>query len=309
VSPLPGLVLALLSLVAWTATAQSPTERTVRVRRVPLAGSPVDVRVAPGIPTTLNFDADINPLSVAMDAPGRVTVLAVAPRALTLAPVSELDKAVSLRVRFVNACSVLEPVFSLRMDAAEVDAQVTTYRDARAPELLLAQVAELEARAAACEGEVAALRERGGATSPAAWVLSGQLGEKGVQVVPLTCQLGASAGGVTCEVARRYLAKTWVVVSMPLRNPQGQPAWRPGRAWLVSESHRERIPARVVALETEALAPESAGTLAVEFARPPERPGEVYRVEVQEAEGTRHLSFSGVTVDGAVEPARTEHGP
>jgi len=185
VSPLPRLVLALLSLVAWTAAAQSPTERTVRVRSVPLTGSPVDVRVAPRIPTTLNFDADINPLSVALGDEGRIKLLSVAARAITLTPGSAVDKAVSLRVRFVDACSAVEPVFSLRTDAAEVDAQVTTYRDARAPELLLAQVGELEARAAACEAEVAALRERGMATGPASWVLSGQISERGVQVASL----------------------------------------------------------------------------------------------------------------------------
>jgi len=309
VSPLPGLVLALLSLVAWTAAAQSPTEPMVRVRRVPLTGSPVEVSVAPGIPTTLNFDADIHPRSVELEPPGRIKLLSVAARAITLMPGAELGEAVALRVRFADACSALEPAFSLRTDAAAVDAQVMAYRDARAAELLLAQVAEMEARTAACEGEVAALRERGGATGPASWVLSGQIVGSGVQGAAVGCKAGTRAGGVTCESARRYLAKTWVVVSMRLVNPPGQLAWKPGKAWLVSESHRERTPARVVALEPEALAPDAAGTLAVEFARPPERPGEVYRVEVREAEGTRHLSVSGVTVDDAVEPARKEHGP
>ena len=308
-SPLPGLVLALLSLVAWTAAAQSPTERMVRIRRVPLTGSPVDVRVTPGIPTTLNFDADINPLSVALGDEGRIKLLSVAARAITLMPRSEVGEAVALRVRFADACSALEPEFSLRTDAAAVDAQVTAYRDARAPELLLAQVGELEARTSACEAEVAALRERGRATGPASLVVSGQIGGNGVQVVSMDCPQGASAGGVTCESAQYILADTWVVVSMLLVNPLGQPAWKPGKAWLVSESHRERTPARVVALEPEALAPDGARTLAVEFARPPKRPGEVYRVEVREAEGSRHLSVSGLTVDDAAKPARKEHGP
>ncbi|MCP3136895.1 DUF2381 family protein [Pyxidicoccus sp. QH1ED-7-1] len=281
----------------------------MRVRRVPLTGSPVDVRVAPGIPITLNFDADIDTQKVELDDSGSVNLLAVSVRSLTLMPVAELGKAVALRVRFVDACSALEPVFSLRTDAAEVDAQVTTYRDARAPELLLAQVGELEARTAACDAEVAALRERGGATGPASWVLSGQIGESGVKVAPLKCPRGASAGGVECGPSRRILADTWVVVSVPLRNPPGRPVWKPGKAWLVNESRRERISARVVALEPEALAPESEGTLAVEFARPPERPGEVYRVEVREAEGSRHLSVPGVTVDDALKPAQKEHGP
>jgi uncharacterized protein (TIGR02268 family) len=281
----------------------------VRVRRVPLTGSPVNVSVAPGIPTTLNFDADIHPRSVELEPPGRIKLLSVAARAITLMPGAELGEAVALRVRFADECSTLEPEFSLRTDAVAVDAQVMAYRDARTAELLLAQVAELEARTAACEGEVAALRERGGATGPASLVLSGQIDKNGVQVARVGCKADTRAGGVTCETARHYLAETWVVVSLRLVNPPGQPAWKPGKAWLVSESNGERMPARVVALEPEALAPASAGTLAVEFARPPERPGEVYRVEVWEAEGTWHLSVSGVTVDNAAKPARKEHGP
>ena len=301
-SPLTGLVLALLSLVAWTAVAQPLPERTLRARRVPLTGAAVDVRVAPGVPTTLNFDADIVPLSVTLDA-GRVKLLSVAARAITLTPVAELDEAMTLRVRFADACLALEPSFSLRTDAAEVDTQVTAYRDARAPELLLAQVAELEARTAAYAAEVAALRERSRTTGPASLVLSGQLGARGVQMIHAYCETGTSEGGLECDTARGFLAETWVVVSATLRNPPGQPVWKPGKAWLVGQSNRERIAARVMDLEPEALAPEAAGTIAVEFALPPARTGGVYRLEVREAEGTRHLSILGVTVDDAPKQA------
>ncbi|MCP3142649.1 DUF2381 family protein [Pyxidicoccus xibeiensis] len=308
-SPLPGLVLALLSLMPWTAAAHPPSERTLRARRVPLTGAAaVDVRVAAGIPTTLNFDADINPLSVALEV-GLVKVLSVAARAITLTPIAELDGAVTLRVRFADACSALEPVFLLRADAAEVDTQVTAYRDARAPELLLAQVAELEAHTAACEREAATLRERGRAIGPASLVLSGQIDGNGVKVADARCGPGPSPGGVECSEGQRFLAETWVVVSVWLRNSPGQPVWQPGRAWLVGESSRERIPARVVALEPEALAPDAKGTLAVEFTRPPHRPGEVYRVEVREAKGARHLSVSDVTVDDAATSGQKGHGP
>jgi uncharacterized protein (TIGR02268 family) len=264
--------------------------------------------VAPGTPTTLNFDADINPQSVELDPQGRIKLLSVAARAITLTPVAELSAAVALRVRFADACSALEPELSLRTDAAEVDAQVTVYRDARAAELMLAQVAELEARTTACEKEVAGLRERGGATGPASLVVSGQVDGQGVKAADVDCQAGANTGRLLCDDGQRLLANTWVVVSARLVNPRGQPEWKPGGAWLVSESRRERIPARVVVLEPEALAPESAGMLAVEFARPPLRPGEVYRVEVQETEGSRHLSIPGVTMDDAKKPVEKGHG-
>jgi len=261
--------------------------------------------VAPGIPTTLNFVADIDPRSVELTPQGHIQVLSVAARAITLTPVAALGTTVTLRLRFAEACSALEPEFALRTDAEEVDAQVTVYRDARAPELLLAQVAELEARATTCEGEVTALRERGAATGPAFLVVSGQLDAKGVQVADVSC----NEGGGVCEEGKRLLATKWVVVSAQLQNPPGQPVWKPGGAWLVSESRRERIPARVVALESKALAPESTAMFAVEFARPPWRPGELYRVEVQESGGSRHLSIRGVTVDEATKPGEKGHGP
>ncbi|NVJ28590.1 MULTISPECIES: DUF2381 family protein [Myxococcus] len=304
-SPLPRLVPALLSLVAWTAAAEPPSERALRARRAALTGAPIDVRVAPGIPTTLNFVADIDPRSVELAPQGHIQVLSVAARAITLTPVAALGTTVALRLRFAEACSALEPEFSLRTDAVEVDAQVTVYRDARAPDLLLAQMAELEARATACEGEMTALRERGAATGPAFLVVSGQLDAQGVQVAGADC----TAVGLVCEDGKRLVANKWVVVSAWLQNPPGQPMWKPGGAWLVSESRRERIPARVVALESKALTPESAGMFAVEFARPPRRPGELYRVEVQEAEGSRHLSIRGVKVDEAKEPGEKGHGP
>lgn len=306
-SSLPGLVLALLSLVAWTAAAQSQPERTLRARRVSLTGAAVDVRVAPDIPTTLNFDADLDPLSVTVDE-SHVQLLSVAVRAITLLPVANLKEAVTLRVRFADASLTMEAHFSLRTDAAELDTQVMAYRDALSPALLLARVAELEARTAACEAEAVALRERGRVTDPTALVLSGQLGTEGIQVADLPDLHDISAGGLQWVKVRRFRAETWLVVSATVRNPPGQPVWKPGGAWLVGESSRERMAARVVALEPEALASEAEVTLAMEFPRPPDRPGEVYRVEAQEAEGSRHLSFH-VTVDEPQQAARKKDGP
>ncbi|QSQ23698.1 DUF2381 family protein [Pyxidicoccus parkwayensis] len=302
-SPLPGLVLALLLLTSWTAAAQSPTERTVRVRRVPLTGIPIEVRVAPGIPTTLNFEADIDVQSVVLGATERVRLLAVAPRAITLVSVAELDAGVALHARFAEACLPSEPGFILRADAEEVDAQVTVYRDARAPELLRAQAAEWEARATTCESELATLRERGG-VSLAALVLSGELDGRGVRVDSLQCEGGFRASGLECYGVMRFLSVVRVVVFIRLLNAPGHPVWRRGRAWLVSESSGERFEARVVALEPAAFAPGADGTLVLEFPRPPVDAGADFRLEAQDAEGTRHLSIAHVTMDALAEPAQ-----
>jgi uncharacterized protein (TIGR02268 family) len=303
-------MLALLSLVAWRAAAQPSSEPTVRVRRVSLTGTPVDVRVAPGIPTTLNFDADIDPRTVEVAAPGRVTLLDKGVKSITLTPVAALRDAVALRVRFADPALTLEPVFSLRTDPKEVDAQVTAYRDARAPELLRAQVAELEARCAACEAQLAALRERTPPTGPAALVLSGVLGESGVSVnLANHCETGPGAGGVACHDARRFRAEKWVVVAMGVQNAPGGPEWKPGGAWLVNDASGERFAARVVAMAPAVLAPGTAGRVVVEFAKPPDSLGKVVRMEVQEAAGARHLSISGVTWEKAAKPAEKRQAP
>jgi uncharacterized protein (TIGR02268 family) len=299
------LLLALLSLVAWRAAAQPSSERTVKVRRVSLTGAVVDVRVAPGIPTTLNFDADIDPRTVELDAPGRVTLLGQSARTITLTPVAALREAVVLRVRFADQALPLEPVFSLRMDPDEVDAQVTAYRDARAPELLRAQVAELEARCTACEAQLAALRERTQPTGPASLVLSKQLDADGVHVDRAKC----GAVGVKCLEAERSLAKSWVVVSFSVKNTPEGPEWRPGGAWLVHEASGERFAARVVAMEPQVLAPGARGRVVAEFAQPPESMGKAVRVEVREAAGARHLSASDVTLKKAAKPAEKRQAP
>jgi uncharacterized protein (TIGR02268 family) len=302
-------VLALLSLVAWAAAAQPSSEPTVRVRRVPLTGAPVDVRVAPGIPTTLNFDADIDPRKVELGDSGRVKVLEKGPRALTLTPVAPLREAVALRVRFADPALTLEPVFSLRTDPDEVDAQVMVYRDARAPELLRAQVAGLEARCAACEARLAALRERPPPTGPASLVLAGVLGKGSVSRFKATCAAGPHSAGKFCRAVWGVLTEEWVVVSFEVNNPPEGPEWRPGGAWLVHEASGERFAARVVAMEPEALAPGAKGRVVVEFATPPPSMGRVARVEVREAAGARHLSASGVTLLGAEKPAETRQAP
>nr|WP_246357052.1 DUF2381 family protein [Pyxidicoccus fallax] len=303
------MVLALLSLVAWTeAAARPPEERTLRARRVVLSGATVDVRVAPGVPTTLNFDADLDPRSVALDDSVRVKLLSVAARAITLVPSTELDGPVTLRARFADAGLTLAPIFSLRADPAEVDAQVMLYRDTRTPELLLARMAELEARAAACEAELAARRDGASATGPAAMVLAGKL-ETGVRAKKGMCVTHAGTGALACEETWSYLAKEWVVVTIRLRNRSDQPAWKPGRLWLVGESNLERIEARAVSMAAEALEPGSTGTLAVEFPPPPQSPRQAWLLELQESDGARPSPIALITFDIADASAPKKDGP
>jgi len=168
-SLLPGLLLALLSTAAWAAEAETAPGPSLRFRRLSLTAKTEVVRVAPNIPTTLTFDAEINTQAVKDHAPARVRLLSISENSVTLLAKEDLGDGVTLHVPFLNEPALAEPEFQLVTATDVADSQVMVYRSANAPELMRAQVAELEARSAACEAQLSAERERSKATGPAAW--------------------------------------------------------------------------------------------------------------------------------------------
>ena len=292
---LPGLLLALLSMAAGAAESATPPGPSLQFRRVPLTAKTEVVRVAPGIPTTLTFDAEINTQSVKDNAPGRVRLLGVSEHSITLMAEGELGEGVTLRVPFLNEPTLAEPVFHLVTDAAAADGQVMVYRSANAPELMRARLAELEARSAACEAELSNQRAHGKAMGPAGWVLSGQVGDKGVSVDELKRWSDSGTAGVQTLRVLRFQAAAWVVLAVDVQNDSGQP-WRPGQAWL-ERATGSRVEARTVSMAPEVLAPGERARVVVEFGGKPQREGEVFGLVVQDADGARPLSGTGVVFE------------
>jgi uncharacterized protein (TIGR02268 family) len=298
-SQLSRLVLVLVPLLSWTAAAEPNPERARKERRVTLSAAPVEIRVAPGTVTTLVFDASLDRQSVELDRT-RFALVDVGDLTLVLEPLAELKGEVALRVRFADA-SKPESRFNLITHPSEVDSQVRLFPDARSPEAMQAQVAELEARCAACEAALSVLRERAKAMGAAGMVLAKQFGPGGVKVAWLEKWSSSGAGGLRVKSVRRYLANSWVVLGVTVENTSGQP-WRAERASLVSESTGTRQEARTVAMASETLLPAGKDLVSVEFRRPPGQPGEVFRLMVQGTDGNRSLSIEGVAiVDGAQE--------
>lgn len=300
----PGLLLVLLSMAAWAAEAQTVPGPSLRFRRVSLTGKTEEVRLAPGIPVTLNFDAEINPQKVRLDAPARVR-LRTGEDSVTLLAEGDLGEGVTLRVPFLNEPTLAEPAFQLVTASDVVDAQVMLYRSANAPELMQARLTELEARSAACEAQLTTKRERSKATGPAAWVLSRQVDATGVRVVTLKRLSDVGTAGIEVTSVRRFLADTWAVLQVEVRNGTGQP-WHPGRAWLESVSTGRRTDARTVSMAPEVLAPETSGRVVVEFEGKPGSKGEVFRLVVEDADGARPLSVAGVVMK---DTAQEKSGP
>jgi uncharacterized protein (TIGR02268 family) len=302
----PGLLLALLSMAAWAAEAQTAPGPSLRFRRMPLTGAPEVVRLAPGIPATFNFDADINPRKMRLDAPARVKVLSTGERSVTLLAEGDLGEGVTLRVPFLTEPSLAEPAFQLITASDVADAQVMVYRGTDTPELMQARLRELEARSAACEAQLSTERERSKATGPAAWVLSRQVNAAGVRVVTLEQLSGVGTAGIVVTSVRSFLARRWAVLEVEVRNGFGQP-WRPGLAWVESAATGRRTDARTVSMAPEVLAPEGMmGRVVVEFEGKPGSKGDVFRLVVEDADGARPLSVASVVMQ---DTAQEKSGP
>lgn len=299
---LPALVLVLVPLLAGAATAEPNPERVRKERHVMLSNAPSEIRVAPGVVTILILDSNLDRESVELDRT-LFALVDVGERTINVEPLALLKGDVVLRVRFADA-SRPEAKLTLVSHPSEVDSQVRVFRDPRSPEAMQVQVAELEARRAACESELAALRERNKATGAAGMVLAKQIGAAGVRVARFKKWSGTGSGGLRTRRVRRYLSDSWVVLEVEAENTSNQP-WRAEEAWLVSESTGTRVKASTVAMEPEALFPDGTSLVAVEFSGPPGQLGEVFRLVMHGSNGNQPLSVDGLLVmDGAQEKSR-----
>jgi uncharacterized protein (TIGR02268 family) len=283
-------------MAVWAADAETSPGLSFQVRRVPLTATPEVVRIAPGIPFTLTFDMEIDPKGV-MHAPSPVRVLGSGGYSITLMAEGDLGKGVTLRVPFLNAPTLVQPVFQLVPAVGVADSQVMVFRTARGPEWMEARLNELEARSARCEAELATHREHCKATGPAEWVLSEQVDINGVTAAELKHWSDAGTAGMRAARVLSFQAETWVVLQVTLANMSGHP-WRPGRAWLEHASTGSRLEARTVRMAPEVLAPKNMARLAVEFGSKRDSLSGVLRLVVQEAEGSRPLDVANVVMEG-----------
>ncbi len=120
-----------LLVCATLAEAQQPPEVRVRreqqlvLARVPVGSEP-ELRVAPGIPTVVRFDAAVAHAEVKGEGLGRLVWLDVAGYSLLLEPRRELapDEKLPLEVVLVQGSTRTRLLFRLVSRSGEVDARV-----------------------------------------------------------------------------------------------------------------------------------------------------------------------------------------
>ncbi|MFP2958258.1 DUF2381 family protein [Myxococcus sp. 1LA] len=299
---LPRLVAILSLLLGIAAPAQPlPATRERIERRVVLSGNPAEaapeVRISSGIATLLLFDAPLDRDAVELEGRARFRFVEVGERALVLEPSVDLGQGerLTLRVRYSDGAAPLQGAFALVSDPSEVDARVEVFRRRDSIELLQVELADVRSQLASKDAALNALHARCEASGPAGLVIAGLLDIDGVRGHRIErTDATKRAGGLALEDGLALHAASWSVVSIFVRNDGTEP-WTATSARLSSLSSGERVDVMAVRTKGPAIAPGESGLVVIETKAPPERAGEIFRLEVGEgSEKGRRLSLKVV---------------
>lgn len=233
-----------------------------------------EVRVAAKVATYLVFDADIDRASVEVE--GRATrfrLVDPGERTLYIEPL-EAPKAgerLSVRVRYTDGASPAFASFALVSHPTVVDTRVEVVRRPSAPE-----VQELEVALARCEAE-----------GPSNLVLSGRLDMAGVRARSARLGKRVQAGMELLEGAG-YRAGTWALVAVRVHNLPGQQPWAAGELRL-TRADGTLVKVLSLRMDRSPIAPGDTGLVVAETETPSWTADEVFRVELREKGGGRHL--------------------
>ncbi|WP_368738454.1 DUF2381 family protein [Corallococcus exiguus] len=289
----------LLFTAAQAQSASSVRERRDRRVVLPRPGEPVlEVPVAAGILTTLVLDSALDRASVELEGRTRFKLVDVGERAINLEPVMELGAGehLMLRVRFADGAFPEHAVFALVSHPAVVDTRVEVSRRPLAPEALQAELSEVRAQLAAKEAELAALRARGDASSPAALTLAGLLNAGGVSARKVDDQPKKEMQSSLRVMAGFSLrASAWGVVSVAVKN-YGKTPWTPTEARLTRSTGGVTVQVLGVHMKQPRIGPGEVGTVVVETEDPAWDRGTLFRLELVDSTGTRPLLFPSVAL-------------
>jgi uncharacterized protein (TIGR02268 family) len=301
VSLLPVHVVSVFILLLGLPVLAQPrpegAERPMRQLELPPLQGAAEVRVAPGFPTTLLFNARID--RSAVERAGRelgFARVAAGEDTLTVVPGVEAQAGAQLRlpVRFMEGPPQEGEAVVFVVDPLNAEAHVEVSRRVRTVPALeealaveRARYAAKEAELAARDAQVAELRAAHGGL--AGLVEAGILGRDGISVREVEIKLppGLSAGN-----GRLYVATGRVALVVELTLVAGARPWAPARATLEPRTGdtSTRLPARVTRLlKAAVLAPGDKALLVVEFEVPTGGPEQMYKLEVLEQGGERSL--------------------
>ena len=295
----PSLALASL-LVGFTAAAQAaPAGRSVILTGK--AGESPLIYLAPGTVTAILLNAPILRESVQVEGRARFPVFVVGDQGVTLSPAVPLGtgERLALRVTYREG-SPASVVFLLTGQPGAADGVVNVSRPQQTFEACRVELSATRERCEAQAKELAALKARPAALSPAAVALAGFVDKNGMRGEEFRqgCFMarGAELRPVTCWGLG---GATWSVVLLEVSNTGGEP-WAPEWAEVTPEGGEPRR-ARALLSEQATIPPGGMVRVAVELEMPARKePKEwleaPHAVRVCNGDGSRCLSVPQVTL-------------
>ncbi|MCY1043864.1 DUF2381 family protein [Corallococcus sp. bb12-1] len=290
----PLLMLSLL-LLGTTVTAQEPPRgRELVQRRVMLAqaatGNPVDLHVASGSVTVLEFDSSVDRAGVKLgDARDRLELVVATERLIMLKPTANVaaSERILLTVPFADGMSPARAVFALVTNATQVDVQVQVMRLPRTAEAVQAELDEVRAVCSGKEAELDALRARSAVSGPSGMILTGTMDVAGVQAKDLTVGSLRLTDGLKAERVTAFRGTGWIALSIEVTN-EGAAPWAPTEARLFPEEGG-RPRASTVAMKEPRIAPGEKVRVVMEFRGEDWPVNSDRRVELRDSTGARRL--------------------
>ncbi|WP_223759430.1 DUF2381 family protein [Myxococcus sp. RHSTA-1-4] len=221
----------LLASGAWAADSEV-SALTSGVRRIELRAAPSsslpEVRIGPGLSTTVFFDSRIAPEYVVLEGRERFQRVGIADDHLALIPSGTFRHGERLRleVRFHDDAAPERAAVMLVVDASHVERQVEVYRQPRSAESYRQEVEELRAGGLRLQREVDRLRLTRAPTGGIEALVASMRGSDVFQLRRVSYQRVESPAPLSVFFTDVVtLAETWAGLRVSLE------MWEPGPDW------------------------------------------------------------------------------
>ncbi len=292
----PPFALASL-LVGFAATAQAaPAGRSVVLTGK--AGESPLIYLAPDAPTFILLDAPIVRESVEVEGRARFARVDPADQGITLALGAPLGPGERLALRFTYREGFPSSVvFLLTGQPGEADTVVNVSRPQQTVEACRVELSATRERCDAQAKELAELKARPPAVSPAAVALAGLVDADGMKVQDFREECNRVKGEFGAAQCRGLAASTWTVVALAVSNTGPEP-WAPAWAEVTPAAGGDPRRARAVLSGHASIPPGGTVSVAVQVEMPVRKRGawlsEPHTLRACNADGSRCLSVPQV---------------
>ena len=239
---LSGVSLVALLLLAGPAVAQpAATLCKGGVRRVELPAAPTgkmeEVCISPWLATTFSFDTDVVRESITLEGRERFAKVDPGDSTLKLVPSEKLVPGERLRLtlRFKDGAAPASAVFTLVVQAAQVDTYVEVHREKRTVESCQQELKESAAELQQCRAENEQLRAAKGAPDGLrGLIVTGEIDTRtGISPMDITRSIAERPGNpFNVPEVSSYHSKHGVAVQLKLVMPAGAAPFTVGGAKL-----------------------------------------------------------------------------